>query len=142
MTMITVHWKKCLKNSLWCQFNEKLLNDGRLAARLGDSSAGISGVYIIWTGTDNNRTVLKVGSGIIKDKLAIHLKDPEIQAYQPTRLYVTWGSTLSAIGPEKIQKGIEKFLGIVFKPKLMEHSPDVDLVVVNLPRWRKPVPPL
>ena len=123
-------------------FNEKLLNDGRLEARLGDYSAGISGVYIIWTGTDNNRTVLKVGSGIIKDKLAVHLKDPEIQAYKPTRLYVTWGSTLSAIGPEKIQKGIEKFLEIVFKPKLMGHSPDADLVMVNLPRWNKPEPPL
>ena len=81
MTMITVHWQKCIKNSLWCPFNEKLLNDGRLEARLGDYSAGISGVYIIWTGTDNNRTVLKVGSGIIKDKLAADLKNPDIQAH-------------------------------------------------------------
>ena len=142
MTMITVHWQKCIKNSFWCPFNEKLLNDGRLEARLGDYSAGISGVYIIWTGVDDNRTILKVGSGIIKDKLAVDLKNPEIQAYQPTRLYVTWGSTLSVIGPEQIQKGIEKFLGVVFKPKLSEDLPDVDLVMVNLPRWRKPVPPL
>ena len=142
MTMVTVHWQKCIKNSLWCPFNEKLLNDGRLEARLGDYSAGISGVYIIWTGTDNNRTVLKVGSGIIKDKLAADLKDPEIRAYKPTRLYVTWASTLSVIGPEQIQKGIEKFLGVVFKPKLKENLPDVDLVMVNLPRWNKPVPPL
>ena len=142
MTMMTVHWQKCIKNSLWCQFNEKLLNDGRLEARLGDYSVGISGVYIIWTGTDNNRTVLKVGSGIIKDKLAADLKNPDIQAHKPTRLYVTWASTLSAIGSEKIQKGMEKFLEIVFKPKLTEYLPDVDLVMVNLPRWRKSVPPL
>lgn len=142
MTMITVHWQKCIKNSLWCPFNEKLLNDGRLESRLGDYSAGISGVYIIWAGTDNNHTVLKVGSGIIKEKLAAHLKDPEIQAYKPVRLYVTWASTLSVIGPEKIQKGIEKFLEIVFKPKLAENLPDVDLVIVNLPRWHKSVPPL
>ena len=142
MTMMTVHWQKCIKNSLWCQFNEKLLNDGRLEARLGDYSVGISGVYIIWTGTDNNRTVLKVGSGIIKDKLAADLKNPDIQAHKPTRLYVTWASTLSAIGSEKIQKGMEKFLEIVFKPKLVEYLPDVDLVMINLPRWRKSVPPL
>lgn len=142
MTMITVHWQKCMKNSFWCPLNEKLLNDGRLEARLGDYSAGISGVYIIWTGTENNRTVLKVGSGIIKDKLAAHLKDPEIQAYKPTRLYVTWASTLSTIGSEKIQRGIEKFLEIVFKPKLVEYLPDVDLVMVNLPRWNRPEPPL
>lgn len=141
MTMITLHWQKCIKNSLWCQFNERLLNDGRLESRLGDHSAGISGVYIIWTGIED-RTVLKVGSGNIKEKLAAHLRDPEIQAYKPTRLYVTWASTLSVIGEKKIQKGIEKFLEIAFKPKLMGDSPDVDLVLVNLPRWNKAVPPL
>ena len=141
MTAVRLRWQRCIKNSLWCQFNEKLLNDGRFETRLGDYSDGISGVYIIWTGIED-RTVLKVGSGIIKDKLAVHLKDPEIQAYQPTRLYVTWASTLSVIGAEKIQKGIEKFLEVVFKPKLVENLPDVDLVMVNLPRWNKPVPPL
>ena len=141
MTMITLCWQRCIKNSLWCQFNEKLLNDGRLETRLGDYSIGISGVYIIWTGIED-RTVLKVGSGIIKDKLAAHLRDPEIQTYQPTRLYVTWASTLSVIGPEEIQKGIEKFLEVVFKPKLMEGLPDIDLVLVNLPRWNRPTPPL
>ena len=65
MTMITLHWQKCIKNSLWCQCNEKLLNDGRLESRLGDHSVGISGVYVLWTGIDN-RTVLKVGSGLSK----------------------------------------------------------------------------
>ena len=141
MTMITVQWQRCLKNSLWCQFNEKLLSNGRFETHLGDHSVNISGIYIIWTGI-GDRTVLKVGSGIIKDKLEAHLRDPEIQAYKPTRLYVTWASTLSVIGTEEIQKGIEKFLDIVFKPKLAEHLPDVDLVMVNLPRWNKPVPPL
>lgn len=141
MTMITVQWQRCLKNSLWCQFNEKLLSNGRFETRLGDHSVNISGIYIIWTGI-GDRTVLKVGSGIIKDKLEEHLRDPEIQAYKPTRLYVTWASTLSVIGVEEIQKGVEKFLDIVFKPKLAEHLPDVDLVMVNLPRWNKPVPPL
>ena len=141
MTMITAQWQRCLKNSLWCQFNEKLLSNGRFETRLGDHSVNISGIYIIWTGIDN-RTVLKVGSGIIKDKLEEHLRDPEIQAYKPTRLYVTWASTLSVIGAEEIQKGVEKFLDIVFKPKLAEHLPDIDLVMVNLPRWNKPVPPL
>lgn len=141
MTMITVQWQRCLKNSLWCQFNEKLLSNGRFETRLGDHSVNISGIYIIWTGIDN-RTVLKVGSGIIKDKLEAHLRDPEVQAYKPTRLYVTWASTLSVIGAEDIQKGAEKFLDIVFKPKLAAHLPDVDLVMVNLPRWNKPVPPL
>ena len=142
MTMLTVHWQKCIKNSLWCQFNEKLLSDGRLEARLGDYSVGINGVYIIWTWIDNNRTILKVGSGIIKDKLAADLKNPDIQAHKPTRLYVTWASTLSAIGSQEIQKGIQKFLETVFKPKLVENASDSDFVIVNLPRWNKPEPPL
>lgn len=141
MTMITVQWQRCLKNSLWCQFNEKLLSNGRFETRLGDHSVSISGVYILWTGIDN-RTVLKVGSGIIKDKLEAHLRDLEVQAYKPTKLYVTWASTLTVIGAKEIQKGVEKFLDIVFKPKLAEHLPDVDLVMVNLPRWNKSVPPL
>ena len=141
MTMVTLRWQRCIKNSLWCQFNERLLNDGRLEARLGDHCAGISSVYIIWAGIED-RIVLKVGSGIIKDKLAADLRDPEIQAYKPKRLYVTWASTLSVIGPEEIQKGIEKFLGVVFKPKLSENLPDVDIVMANLPRWDKPEPPL
>ena len=141
MTMVTLRWQRCIKNSLWCQFNKKLLNDGRLETRLVDHSIGISGVYIIWTGIEE-RTVLKVGSGIIKDKLAVDLRDPEIQAYKPTRLYVTWASTLSVVGAKDIQKGIEKFLEVVFKPKLMEGLPDIELVMVNLPRWNRPVPPL
>jgi hypothetical protein len=139
--MITLHWQKCIKNSLWCQCNEKLLNDGRLESRLGDHSVGISGVYVLWTGIDN-RTVLKVGSGIIKDKLAAHLRNPEIQAYKPTRLYATWASTVSVNGLGDVQKRIEKLLGIVFKPKLVERLPDVDPIFANLPRWNKPVPPL
>ena len=141
MTMVMLRWQRCIKNSLWCQFNDRLLNDGRLETRLGDYSVGISGVYIIWTGIED-RIVLKVGSGIIKDKLTSDLRDPEIQAHKPARLYVTWASTLSVVGPEEIQKGIEKFLGVVFKPKLAENLPDVDLVMVNLPRWDKPEPPL
>lgn len=140
--MITLHWQKCIKNSLWCQFNEKLLNDNRLVTGFGDHSVDVSGVYIIWTGIDNDRTVLKVGSGIVKDKLAEHLNDPEIQVYKPTRLYVTWASVLSVIRPEEVQTGIEKFLGIVFKPKLAESLSDVDPIVANLPQWDKSMPPL
>ena len=146
MTMITLHWQKCIKNSLWCQFNPKLLSNGRFETRLGDHSVDITGVYIIWTGNDD-RTVLKVGRGIIKNKLVAHLRDPEVQAYQPTRLYTTWASTVSLKnGPENTQesvdKGIEKFLGIAFRPKLMECLPDVDPIMVNLPWMGKPVPPL
>ncbi len=53
MTMITLHWQRCIKNSLWCQFSEKLLNNSRLETRFGDYSIGISGVYIIWTEAEN-----------------------------------------------------------------------------------------
>ena len=137
----TLQWQKCIKNFLWCQLNSRLLNDSRLEICLGVESIKTSGVYIIWTGIDK-RTILKVGSGIIKDRFEAYLRDPEVQTYKSTRLYVTWASTVSAYKPEDTQKGIEKFLGMILNPQLKGRLPDVDPIVVNLPLWDEPVPPL
>ena len=143
--MITLQWQRCIKNALWCQFNARLLEDRRFQTYLGEQRIGSTGVYIIWTGIDD-LTVLKIGSGILKEELAAHLIDPEIQAYKSTRLYVTWASTLSVNSQtdmrENIEDGIVKFLGVVFKPKLVERLPEVEPVIVNLPIWNQPVPPL
>ena len=141
MAAVTLHWQKCIKHSLWCQLDTRLLSE----ARLGDRNVGMRGVYIIWTGI-KGITVLKVGSGTIKEQLAADLRDPEIYAYRPTRLYATWASTSTVHRPEEtqetIEQGIVKFLNVVFKPKLREQLPDVAPIIVNLPQWKKPVPPL
>ena len=141
MAVVTLHWQKCITHSLWCQLDARLLSD----ARLGDRSVDMRGVYIIWTGL-KDITVLKVGSGTIKEQLAAHLSDPEIYVYRPTRLYATWASTSAIHSPEdtqeRIEQGIVQFLNTIFKPKLREQLPDVAPIIVNLPHWKKPVPPL
>lgn len=88
MELMTIHWQKCnnyISLGSWCRLNSDLLDDPRLEISLGrnlygfDTRIGITGVYIIWAGIDN-RTILKVGSGIIKDRLRAHLNDPKVQA--------------------------------------------------------------
>lgn len=144
MEIMNVHWQKCTDYPFWgwCQFNSDLLDDPRLEHRLntpyGVLRANIVGVYIIWAGSDN-RTILKVGSGRIKDRLRVHIRDPNVQAYKPQGLYVTWTSFLFV---DEKQKGIETFLGILLNPKLTQRLPDVDPIWVNLPEWHPPGHPL
>lgn len=142
METMVIHWRKSIKSLSWCQFTADILNDPRLEANLdGDSRPHFSiraiGVYIIWTGK-HKRRILKVGSGIIKDKLKAHLGDPKILAHKSKGLYATWATTLFGNKPRRIRKGIETFLHIILAPKLAESIPDVDPILVNLPVWDEP----
>ena len=148
MEKINLQWQKCndyLFWDCWCRLNSDLLDDPRLESRLETSfgvlRTDISGVYIIWTGIDN-RTILKVGSGIIKDRLRAHLNDPKVQAYRSNGLYVTWAHiipSLKSIGKlDNRQRGVERFLSIFLPPKLGERFPNnVDPIRVDLPEWDK-----
>ena len=149
METMKVHWQKYTDSPFlgWCRFDSDLLNDPRLEFRLDTAFEGIHtdivGVYIIWTGSDN-RTILKVGSGIIKDRFRKHLSDPEIQAYRYDGLYVTWTvispSFKPGRKPDGKERGIEKFLGWLLNPKLAERFPaNVEMVAVNPPEWDEPV---
>jgi len=114
------------------------LDDPRLEIRLGrnlygfDTSIGITGVYIIWAGV-NNRTILKVGSGIIKNRLRAHLNDPKVQDYKHKGLYATW----AYIGPsfklggklDDRERGVEGFLGLILNPKLGERFPNNEVIL-------------
>ena len=148
MEIMNVHWQKCGDFPFlgWCQFNSDLLNDPRLESRLetpfGVLRTDIVGVYIIWAGI-SNRTILKVGSGIIKDRLQAHLNDLEVQAYKYSGLYATWASTTPFFKSDgKLddkKRGIERYLGVWLNPKLTERLPNnVDPIWVNLPEWDKP----
>jgi len=151
MELMTIYWQKCndyLSFGSWCRLNSDLLNDPRLEIRLGrnlygfDTSIGITGVYIIWAGIDN-RTILKVGSGIIKDRLRAHLNDPKVQAYEYKGLYATWASFLFVDKQEDKKRGVERFLGLILNPKLGERFPtNVEMIAVNLPEWGEPDNPL
>ena len=145
METMTLKWEKC--NSYpslgrWCRLDSDLLDDPRLEIRQGrnlsrfDTRIGIPGVYIIWAGI-NNRTILKVGSGIIKNRLRNHLNDPKVQAYKHSGLYATWASFLCIDDNQDDKKrGVERFLGLILNPKIGERFPaDVDPIMVNLPAW-------
>ena len=150
METMTVRWQK--RNEYlfwdhWCQLDLDILNDTRLEVCSGADYYGrnicfrITGVYIIWAGTDN-RTILKVGSGIIKDRLQAHLKDPQVQAYKHRGLYVTWAPFLFVDRSLDKQRDVERFLGVLLNPKLTERLPNnVDAIWVNLPEWDKPEKP-
>ena len=152
MQIMTVHWQKCndyLSWGSWCRLDSNLLDDPRLEISLGrnlygfDTRIGITGVYIIWAGIGDNRTILKVGSGIIKDRLQTHLNDPKVQAYEHKGLYVTWFSFLFVDKQGNKKRGVERFLGLILNPKLGERFPaNVEMIAVNLPEWDAPENPL
>ena len=149
---MTVQWQK--RNDYpfldgWCRFNSDILDDPRLEARLetrfGVIRTDIVGVYIIWAGSDN-RTILKVGSGIIKDRFRKHLNDPEVLQYYSQGLYATWTTLPISFKPSgelnDRERGIERFLGLILNPVLGERFPaNVDPIWVNLPAWDPPVNP-
>lgn len=146
MKTMNVQWQKCRYNLFWCRLDSELLDDPRLESRFqtrfGFLRINIVGVYIIWTGVDN-RTILKVGSGVIKDRLRVHLNDPKVQAYKHKGLYATWAYIAPSFKPDGTiddrERGVERFLGWLLNPVLAERFPaNVDPIMVNLPVWDNP----
>ena len=88
---------------------------------------GLEGVYVIWQARGK---VVKVGSGIIRERFEKHAADPEIEAFRTNvKLHVSW----APIPDERLREGVERFLGDTLKPELAERFPDVAPVEVNLP---------
>ena len=150
MEAMTVQWQKCNDYpslDRWCSLDSDILNDPRLEIHLGrnlyglDKSIRVMGVYIIWAGM-RNRTILKVGHGIIKNRFEEHLNDPKVQAYKHRGLYATWDSFLFVDKAVEKQRGVERFLGNFLNPVLGERFPaNVDPIWVNLPAWDEPENP-
>ena len=79
---IQLNWIKCT-NDVWCTLANVNLSH--------EYFQGLEGVYVIWHGGDgHSHNVVKVGQGVIADRLSSHRNDPEIQAYARNALYVTW----------------------------------------------------
>ena len=150
MKTMTLQWQKDQYNLFWCRFNSELLNDPRLTHKfqIGFESfeVDVSGVYIIWEGLTNDKT-LYVGSGRIKQRFREHLSKPDFQDYG---IYATWAipplqpvksnpyrlSAMEILESVYPIRGIEKYLGIMLNPVLSKRLPEnVDWVVVNLPEW-------
>ena len=166
MKTMTLQWQKDQYNLFWCRFNSELLNDPRLTHKfqIGYESIklDVRGVYIIWEGLTNDKT-LYVGSGFIKQRFEEHLKKPAIQARKYRSLYATWAipplqpvsanpfryptlnrySAMDRLRSVNPLRGIEKYLGIMLNPVLNKRLPEnVDWIVVNLPEWEIPENPL
>ncbi len=89
--------------------------------------ANRSGVYIIWHG-GQNASVVRVGQGVINDRLGQHKTDPAILAYRPYGLFVTWTEL-----PIAYMDGVERYLAETWKPKVGDRFPNVLPIAVNSP---------
>lgn len=93
----------------------------------------LEGVYIIWQRDVIIGNVVKVGGGIIRNRLQDHRNDHEIQSYNTGGLLVTWATV-----PANQRDGIERFLGDHYTPKVAIRFPDAMPIPVNLPLNDKP----
>mgnify|MGYP001568526794 CR=1 FL=1 len=117
--MLMLQWIKCTGDN-WCNFIALDLQDAHFNE--------LSGVYVIWHGGTNPHTV-RIGQGNIRDRLNAHRNAPEILAYQPNGLYVTWARL-----PANQLDGVEAFLANQLQPLIGERFPDRTPIEVNLPR--------
>jgi len=86
------------------------------------------GVYIIWHEGDPGR-VVRVGQGVIKDRLSEHRNNKAILAYNKVgTLRVTWAAV-----PAKQLDGVERHLADTWNPLVGSAFPDVQPIAVNSP---------
>lgn len=87
-----------------------------------------SGVYVIWHGGQNPRTV-RVGQGDIADRITAHRTDQQILAY---RSYGTLAVTWAAVSYWEMD-GVERYLADQLRPLVGDRFPSVAPIPVNLP---------
>ncbi|MBC8254981.1 MAG: hypothetical protein H8E35_13290 [Ardenticatenia bacterium] len=115
---MNLDWIKC-KGNVWCSLNSVNLQNSHFD--------DLEGVYIVWHGGDDGATV-RVGQGVIRDRLAAHRSDPEIAAYADLGLHVTWAAVAASS-----RDGVEAFLAQRLEPKVGERFPNRTPIEVNLP---------
>src|SRR5437867_12060421 len=106
---LQVDWIKCAGGG-WCPLLTVDLNDAHFD--------NFEGVYIIWHGGQNPWTV-RVGQGLIRDRLAAHRQDEQILEYSHLGLFVTWARVSVAN-----RDGVERYLAEVLQPKIGSRFPD------------------
>lgn len=115
--MIAVQWVTSQAGT-WLQFETFNLS----------SAEDDEGVYIIWH-AGNPGKVVKVGQGVVQDRLCAHRSDAAICSYRHDgELRVTW-----AIVPVAYRDGVERYLGDYWKPLVGDRFPDALPIAVNQP---------
>jgi len=118
----TLEWIKYERNGRqsWCE-----LYDLPLAH---EHFRHLAGVYVVFQ--TGQRPVLRVGQGYIKTELGTLRLDPRVATRDhDDPLYVTWAEV-----PREDRAGVERFLTDMLDPELPTAPPDVEPIVVNLPR--------
>lgn len=115
--MLTVTWIKST-NDTWLSLE-----------RVNLANVMTRGVYIIWHRGNPGR-VVRVGQGVIADRLSAHRNDRKILAYANRGLLVTWASVSAAQ-----QDGVERYLADTWNPLVGDAFPDAAPIAVNSP-WR------
>lgn len=114
--MLTLEWIRCTGHK-WCPLEQLNLTS------LGE----VCGVYVIWHGGNNAKTV-RVGQGAIAERLGFQLKNPDVMKYSNLGLFVTWAKV-----PESQLDGVELYLSGVLSPLTGDRWPDAIPIPVNSP---------
>lgn len=117
--MTNLTWNKCGESKTWCDFFTLNLTH--------EHFDDMEGVYIIWH-TGNPAKTVRVGQGVIKDRLASHRDDRAIAGYKSHGMKVTW-ARVSATQ----RNGVERYLAEALSPLVGDRFPDVAAIQVNLP---------
>lgn len=113
MEELHLDWMKC-QNDVWCSFKNLNLDHEHFTE--------LKGVYIIWS----NNIVVRLGSGLIKNRINDHRENIEICKYPD--LKVTWAKVNG-----NQMGGVEKYLSDFYKPAIGERFPERTPIKVNLP---------
>lgn len=114
-----VDWIQC-KGGVWCDLFKVDLNHSIFD--------GLDGVYIIWHGNDQNRQILRVGYGNIRQELQENKNDLAMQAFAHLGVRVTWAEISSLK-----RKGVNFYLNRELEPSLEKPYPNAMAMSVNLP---------
>ena len=98
---MNVKWNKC-QDDKWCPFLTLNLENTYFRR--------LNGVYVIWHGGKNPRTVY-VGKGSIANRIRSHRHDDKILKFSYLGLFVTWAQV-----PRSQQDGVVRYLISTLKP--------------------------
>lgn len=107
-------WQKCLGN-VWGTLQWLDLEHSHFNT--------MEGVYIIW---QSNGPVVRIGQGVIKNRLSAHRNDPAITRY--SNLLVTWAAV-----PALYRNNVERYLANIYNPLVGDAFPNALPLAVNLP---------
>lgn len=123
--MKQVTWVKNTQNNDWFDFLRLNLDSPYFV--------GKSGVYVIWYTSPGLAKAVRVGSGIIVDRLKEHRLNPEITKYASFgQLKVSWVVVDNVTFLNSEIEGAERYLARIYAPLIGDRYPDVPEVEISL----------